>query len=707
MSTINPRNSNTDDVRQTDRAATGPQPDMTPATGGSPTGGGGGGGGGGTTVPYYATLALLRAAPAPANDTFALLGGYDADKDGGGGWFVFQTGGGLADDGGTRIVPGGSAPVINSSGVTTTPGTTPTVGFWWRLEAQAPFSGGEGRHNVMWFGAKPDNFTDNAPAFRLCFASILYSSGAVYAPSGQYKFITKWVCDGNLTAGSISIIGDGVGATIFEYGMEAADTCMWEVKNGFGFCTIRDIQINRAGYAGLTTNPSVMWIHDTTSLTVINVQFSGLIASVAQNAIPAGGVLYCGGSTNTNLTLIGVSAVGGAGVQLFWGGGSGLVSSCNFTAGDRQGAAWVSGTAYGVGAYVKASNGQYYMSRNVQASSTTTPQSDTTNWEYARKNAPCAIINGANTLKLNHNFFSGGGPYRSHRFCALTRTGANFTITVPSGHGYIAGQYVTVMDATQAGFVKWWKLASVTATTVTVTFANALVADTVTISDFYACLYVNALTESDMSGCFFNTGGSPGSGSCGVFLDAWNNAGNTIGEFAISDCICDFGNTAFFLHGTTNADPGSSLHAITLNNCKPNGGPRDELGCFHIEGVTFLTMDGCRAFPGNNNPPAAGITFTSVLISDGGQAFKTQDITITGGNFTNKNSSALYPGATIIAFQLDGSNVYGTSIQNPGVDTAKTVYSLVNGATCANDNVIQYKNAGRWRVVDTTGTHDL
>ncbi len=145
-----------------------------------------------------------------------------------------------------------------------------------------------------------------------------------------------------------------------------------------------------------------------------------------------------------------------------------------------------------------------------------------------------------------------------------------------------------------------------------------------------------------------------------------------------------------------------------MTNCRPNGGPRDEFGCHRIEGAVEITMDGCTAFPGDNNPPGTGATFNSVVISDGGQPYQTHDICITGGQYTTKLSTVLYPAATIRAFVFDGANVHNVTVVNPSVDAAITVAQFVNGAVTTNGITVMYSNeAGKMVMIDSDGTNVL
>lgn len=708
------------------------------------------------------TMTALRAVAAPVVTTLIYLQGYTTPADGGGDLFLFipwVSGGHAADDGGTIIVPGGTPPVVDPDGSITTPGTVDTVGYWQRVDSMGAFRGREGRRNVKWFGALADNSTDNVPAFRLALASLIFSSGGLYIPAGQYALKQKWVIDLGIHGGTFSIQGDGVGATILEYGMTANDTCFIEIFGGVGFADFRDMQIHWPPYLNVASTDSVLWIHGTTSFTLINVMLTGLIAGGCD-----GGVIKVGPG-NANLTITDCSSVGGGGTQLYLTGSSVIVSNCNFSQANRgPGSAWVSGSAYAVGIYVTNSS-QIYMSRTIQASSTTAPGSDPTNWELATLNRPTCVIGGVgkpwisgtkyyvdqfvtnagsfyialndqassttipgsdptnwqvssvapvNTMKLNGNFFSGGGPWGMFRGSTIARTGSNFTVTTPTNHGFLAGDYVVVRDCAQAGFEKWWKVASVTANTVTITFTNALTSDVCTLSSLWCSMYINGLTESDMSGCFFNTGGVPGgyanagTGTVGVFMDGFSAGNSGIGGFPIADSVCDYGFTAFFMHGIAVSTPGARVAGVSLTSCRPNGGPRDDFGAFRIEGAETIFISNCDAFPGNNFPGTGGHQFNTYVISDGGQAQKTLDITITGGSATNRNSTALYPLDTRCAFTFDGPNVQSVSVVNVGVDASQPVAQFINSAAASNGITVMYgNNAGRVTLIDSTGTHNL
>lgn len=136
----------------------------------------------------------------------AIVGGYYAPGDGGGGVFYWSNASGT-DDGGTFIVPNGSAEA----------GSTGTG--WKRIY--------NGSLNVKWFGAKGDGTTRDDPAIQLAinaaaaedFTGTPTRSGAgvVYFPSGSYVVDTPLTvyCTGvaGTTQSNIVLRGANAGAS--------------------------------------------------------------------------------------------------------------------------------------------------------------------------------------------------------------------------------------------------------------------------------------------------------------------------------------------------------------------------------------------------------------------------------------------------------------------------------------------------------------
>jgi len=590
----------------------------------------------------------LRAYTGAVNKQFIVEQGYYYEGDGGGGVWFFDSGDTAStDNDGTLVVPGGSY------------GTAATAGCWHRV---GPGSYGHGINDlnsttldVRWFGAIP-NESDIVTSVNHAFASLnnqpgVKQYGCLYFPSGTYYFGSKVVFNGaNLGNLGITIKGDGPGATTFAYGLTAADTCMIEIKNFTGG-SFQDLSIQWFGYSGIVDSPSVLWIHDTTYFSLQNVQGQNHISTAVNG--DAGGVVRL--ENNTSMTMNGLIFGGSraGGTQLYFGGGSGTYSNSSFLTGTNA--------------------------------------------------APCFRMPACNSIQLNNLFFQGGGPLIRQTGASITSNGSYFTVT-KTNHLFITGEYVVISGATYSGYNGRWKIASVpNANTLTITSSLSLSSDTVTINTLPACALFagvsgQAVTESQMQGCFFNTPSTgPGIGSVGIFIDGWR--GN-IGQLSIADSLTDYGYTSVFALGRTNSDPGSSLSSVSISNLRQNTGAADDFGFIRLEGVANITVDGVRDFPGDNVTPGTGKTFNAVVISDGGQAYLTQEITITGGNFTNLNSSALYTSAIINAFVFDGPNVKNVRIVNPGVDSSNSgrtypvsVTKYINGASASNGISVVYADS--------------
>ena len=595
-----------------------------------------------------ANRAALRAYTGAVNNQFIVEQGYYYEGDGGGGiWFFDSTDTVSTDNDGTLVVPGGGY------------GSAATAGCWHRV---GPGAYGHGINNlnsttldVRWFGAIP-NESDIVTSVNHAFASLnnqpgVKQYGCLYFPSGTYYFGSKVVFDGtNLGNLGITIKGDGPGATTLSYGLTTSDTCMIEIKNFTGG-SLQDLSLQWFNYAGVVNSPSVLWIHDTTYFSLLNIQGQNHISTAVNGA--AGGVVRL--ENNTSMTMNGLIFGGSraGGTQLYFGGGSGTYSNSSFLTGTNA--------------------------------------------------APCFRMPACNSIQLNNIFFQGGGPLIRQTGASITSNGSYFTVT-KTNHLFIAGEYVVISGATYSGYNGRWKIASVpNANTLTITSSLSLSSDTVTINTLPACALFagvsgQSVTESQMQGCFFNTPSTgPGIGSVGIFLDGWR--GN-IGQLSIADSLTDYGYTSVFALGRTNSDPGSSLSSVTISNLRQNTGAADDFGFIRLEGVANVTIDGVRDFPGDNIVPGTGKTFNAVVISDGGQAYKTQEITITGGNFTNLNSSALYTSAIINAFVFDGPNVKNVRIINPGVDSSNSgrtypvsVTKYINGASASNGISVVYADS--------------
>lgn len=131
-----------------------------------PTGGGEGGSVVGGNIVQVATIAALKALTVPAANTLIYVRGYFADRDGGEGFFLYNSTSTLADNGGTYIAP-----------------TTGSGRYLRQMVDEIA--------NVRHFGARGDGVTDDTNAFRRCVqwaieTASIRQTRKVRIPRGQY-----------------------------------------------------------------------------------------------------------------------------------------------------------------------------------------------------------------------------------------------------------------------------------------------------------------------------------------------------------------------------------------------------------------------------------------------------------------------------------------------------------------------------------------
>lgn len=143
----------------------------------------------GTLATVIDTIAALKALAAPASAVTYVVRGYAAVGDGGGGIFRWNAADSSSDNGGTILQP-------NAGG----------VGRWNRMY--------DGALNVLWFGAKGDNSTDDTTPIQNCFNAAPAAGGHVYFPPKLYKVTARLNLKSELT-----IVGGGPsnGARIIQY----------------------------------------------------------------------------------------------------------------------------------------------------------------------------------------------------------------------------------------------------------------------------------------------------------------------------------------------------------------------------------------------------------------------------------------------------------------------------------------------------------
>ena len=621
--------------------------------------GGGGGGGPGPLIASYNTMATMKAQASAAaawlDGSVILLSGFQARDDGGGGLFEWVAASALADDGGciiqiTGITTGRLIRVIAGIRCTTTQRNSPTLNVWWY--GAIP-------------GATPGDCTPGiTAAFNAIANGVTFKNGTVYIPAGLYACYTPI----SLTsAQAVTVKGDGPGSLLVNY-ISTQQTAFMTVEFTNGGALL-DFGIGTTG-AGVD-HLSGLWIESCSYLTARNLTLQ--INSVGGMT---GGILRL--TANTSLRMSDCLVIG-AGMALYHESGSGTI-----------GGSWFS---------------------NSQTTGT----------------VPAFHWAGSDSLQISNCFFAGGGPWAAFSGCAVTSTVAHFTVAA-AGHAFLAGDYVLLRGATNAGYNGWWQIASVVAgTSVTITSAANLGNDTVILSSLWSCIYlsgINSATESFIQDCTCNTGGIPSypgpsagnmPGTVGFFLDGYGSAGRTIGQITARNIFCDYGYCTIFAHGVASGS-GSTCETLTFANCRPNGGPRDTFGCIRLEGVNAVAVSNSMMFPvlnGISGSPnfGSGLTFYSYVITDGGQAANTQDISITGGIASNQDSSSLNTSCTAIyAFTIAGANVHNVQIANVGVDVtngfAHCLQLLSTGtgaAVCSNGITCLFNNnAGRLNLIDST-----
>lgn len=137
-----------------------------------------------------ATIAALRLLTVPASNVSALVRGYYANGDGGGGMFFWDALSTASDDGGSVILPTGYL------------GT----GRWKRLIT-------DGVYNVKHFGAKGDNVQDDTTFIQATIDAVPADGGICWFPPGDYKTTAEI-----LTKPNLMIRGSGKDGSVIRVG---------------------------------------------------------------------------------------------------------------------------------------------------------------------------------------------------------------------------------------------------------------------------------------------------------------------------------------------------------------------------------------------------------------------------------------------------------------------------------------------------------
>jgi len=201
----------------------------------------------GMNIQWVDTAESLRGLSGGANFV-ALLEGYHAPNDGGGGIFVWSDTA-ATDDAGTFLNAGGLG--WSAAG--------------WRRLYSGPL-------DIRWFGAHPDNTdVDNFTAIeRALLAASNAGGGTVYVPAGHYKF-------GNdqtplILNEHISLVGDGLASILDFTGRGVA--LRWQPSTGTGvemLSEIANLQITATGSASTVA----VYMSDTYRAVMRNVSIFG------------------------------------------------------------------------------------------------------------------------------------------------------------------------------------------------------------------------------------------------------------------------------------------------------------------------------------------------------------------------------------------------------------------------------------------------
>ncbi len=222
----------------------------------------------GTTVCWVDTIANLKTVAHPTSGTtdskIAVLEGYAAAYDGGGGVFCWDSAA-VSEDTGTLIRPTNVA--------TTSPGR------WRRLDATMV--------NAKWFGAKGDGSTNDAAALQATIDVALARSGTVYLPPGTYFTGTQTLTTAALAAGKLRIIGSGKRVSRITRTAGSATTTLDILLTGSSVVEISDLTID--GPTGLgfdNASVGVNWITGDTAhrLRLERISVTGTHDAAVQNS---------------------------------------------------------------------------------------------------------------------------------------------------------------------------------------------------------------------------------------------------------------------------------------------------------------------------------------------------------------------------------------------------------------------------------------
>jgi hypothetical protein len=507
-----------------------------------------------------ATIAALKAISVGAipNGKQVAVGGYSSAGDGGGGLFYYNNSSSDADNNGTIIAP------------------TAGAGRWIRIYA--------GALNILWFGGKGDDSTDNAAAIGYAYSAIT-TSGAIYFPAGFYRYNSAISF---ASAKSIDIIGDGPMATVLRPNFAAGNSITVESAPRFSLLNISILSvINR------NTSTYNIYVKTCTRVIVSNVYQEngrgGLFMFESVNFLQ---MVNCQGDSNDNTggdTCLRLKSVGGT------------IANCAFRVGP-----------FGSGGYAASK--------------------------------PCLHLTGVSTsLNFTNSNFQGGGPLTIKNISSITSTGSDFVVTTSSAHGFAAGDFFVIRNASVATYNTAWRIASVTSTTITVTTtANPGVATaTGTAESLTACVLITsedgAVNESRFNNCLFEAGQPNLDGTVGLYFNGRPTTAQISG-WTVSNCYVDFGTIGVLIHGNT-----GNISNINIANLKSESICRG----IHIESARAVNVTGFN--------PQTNQTSRADRISHPNDA-RTQDVFISAGT-TSPYTRGIVISGSILGYCGDWSTL--------------------------------------------------
>lgn len=191
---------------------------------------------------------------------------------------------------------------------------------------------------------------------------------------------------------------------------------------------------------------------------------------------------------------------------------------------------------------------------------------------------PTLVIEGSNTtgLKISNCSFSGVGPLYKFSGSTLTSTPTTFTVDFGTAHDIGINEYIVISGCSNAGYNTFWRVASVTANTVTISSNLNLGSDTAsTVTTIPAAAIVTnkygSINESEFTNVMFEAVGYPTTAvSCGLFMDGTKSNGQISG-WKLNSCYFDAGNIGCLLTGGGLSGISNTTRRIQINGGQMEG----------------------------------------------------------------------------------------------------------------------------------------